>query len=168
MSCFPSKVHCVQANEEVNYFSFLKLVMKFNFRKFSPNKLVLKATSVVLQVLLLVGLVAVIGYTIVSSVLSFSQGPLALAFVILENALLVVVFIEVYLSVVDFFEGRGRSLIYVLDATVSFLAREIIIDVLTGPGSFLDILELSGAVGIIATSRFMLYRKRLRRPKKHH
>ncbi|MCI2415500.1 MAG: phosphate-starvation-inducible PsiE family protein [Candidatus Aramenus sp.] len=142
--------------------------MKFNFRRFPPNKLVLKVTSVVLQVLLLVGLVAVIGYTIASSVLSFSQGPLALAFAILENSLLVVVFIEVYLSVVDFFEGRGRSLIYVLDATVSFLAREIIIDVLTGPSSFLDILELSGAVGVIATSRFMLNRKRLRRPKKHH
>ncbi len=144
--------------------------MKFNFRgkQLSLNRLVLKITSIILQIILLIGLAAVIWYTVESMILGLFQNLLALAFVALENALLVVVFIEVYLSVVDFFEGRGRSLLYVLDATVSFLAREIIIYVLTESASFIDVLELSGAVGIVAASRFALYRKRLRRPKKHN
>ncbi|MCY0883457.1 MAG: phosphate-starvation-inducible PsiE family protein [Acidianus infernus] len=80
----------------------------------------------------------------------------------LENSLLIIVFLEVYLSVVDFFHGKGRSVVYIMDATLSFVLREIIIGILTGSVTYIDLLAMSGAIGIIASGRFLLASRNLR------
>ncbi|AWR94318.1 phosphate-starvation-inducible PsiE family protein [Acidianus brierleyi] len=132
------------------------------------NKLIMKVTSLVVQFLLILGLFAVILSTIFSIIYSLNQGLLAVASVTLENALLIVVFLEIYLSVFDFFEGKGRSIVYVLDATMSFISREIIIDVLTANINYVNIIYLGGVIGIIAFSRFIITRKKSRSTEKHN
>jgi len=128
----------------------------------------MKVTSLVVQFLLILGLFAVILSTIFSIIYSLNQGLLAVASVTLENALLIVVFLEIYLSVFDFFEGKGRSIVYVLDATMSFISREIIIDVLTANINYVNIIYLGGVIGIIAFSRFIITRKKSRSTEKHN
>lgn len=128
----------------------------------------MKVTSLVVQFLLVLGLFAVIISTIFSIIYSLNQGLIAIASVTLENALLIVVFLEIYLSVFDFFEGKGRSIVYVLDATMSFISREIIIDILTVNINYLDIIYLGGVIGIIAFSRFIITRKKSRSTEKYN
>ncbi len=123
------------------------------------NRLIMKVTSLVVQFLLVLGLFAIIISTIFSIAHSLDQGLIVIASLTLENALLIVVFLEIYLSVFDFFEGKGRSVIYVLDATMSFISREIIIDILTANINYTDLVYLGGLIGIIAFSRFIITRK---------
>ncbi len=63
------------------------------------------------------------------------------------------------MSVFDFFEGKGRSIVYILDATMSFISREIIIDILAANINYINIIYLGGVIGIIAFSRFIITRK---------
>jgi hypothetical protein len=49
-----------------------------------------------------------------------------------------------------------------MDATLSFVLREIIIGILTGSVTDIDLLAMSGAIGIIASGRFLLTGRNLR------
>ncbi len=125
------------------------------------NRLVIKITSIIIQILLVIGLIIVLIYTVTETIQTFELGLEEVAAIILENSLLIIVFLEVYLSVVDFFQGKGRSVIYVIDATLSFILREIIIGILTGAINDTDLLAMSGAIGIIASGRFLLTNRKL-------
>jgi uncharacterized membrane protein (DUF373 family) len=126
------------------------------------SKLVIKITSITLQILLIIGLIMVLLYTVTQIIESFQISLIDVASIILESSLLIIVFLEVYLSVVDFFHGKGRSVVYVMDATLSFVLREIIIGILTGSVTDIDLLAMSGAIGIIASGRFLLTGRNLR------
>ncbi|BDC17134.1 phosphate-starvation-inducible PsiE family protein [Acidianus sp. HS-5] len=138
---------------------------RININSEKLNKLVIKITSITVQILLIIGLIMVLIYTVTQTIESFQIGLVEVTAIILENSLLIIVFLEVYLSVVDFFHGKGRSVIYVMDATLSFILREIIIGILTGAINDVDLLAMSGAIGIIASGRFLLTNKNFIRRK---
>lgn len=74
--------------------------------KIISSSLVFKTVSVIVQILLLIGL----GFTVISTavqiVTAFQAGLIYVASVILENVLLIIVFLEVYLSALDFFREK--------------------------------------------------------------
>lgn len=119
---------------------------------------VIKISSVIVQVLLAIGLIFVLAHIILIAFQTFQVGLLTVATEILENSLLIIVFFELYLSAIDFFRGKGRSVIYVMDATISFLLREIIIGVFSQSASIFDLLGLGGIIGIISLGRYAISR----------
>ncbi|NON63273.1 hypothetical protein HLB03_11280 [Acidianus sp. DSM 29099] len=122
------------------------------------NRLIIKTTSVLVEALLVIGLAFSLVSAIIESIQSFSLGFIGVAEVILENVLLIIVFLEVYLSVYDFFQGRGRSIVYVIDATISFLLREIIIDVISGAITLEFMLAIGVIIGVASVSRYLVTR----------
>ncbi|MCH1770030.1 MULTISPECIES: phosphate-starvation-inducible PsiE family protein [Metallosphaera] len=127
--------------------------------KIISSSLVFKTVSVIVQILLLVGL----GFTVVSTavqiVTAFQAGLIYVASVILENVLLIIVFLEVYLSALDFFRGKGRSVVYVIDAMISFVSREIIIEILAPPFNYTDLLTFGGLIVAGSLARYVISRK---------
>ncbi|ARM77183.1 hypothetical protein B6F84_11805 [Acidianus manzaensis] len=119
---------------------------------------IIKIASVIVQALLFVGLALVFIFVIIQAIQSIPQGLLEEATIILENSLLIIIFFEIYLSVVDFFRGKGRSVIYVMDATISFLLREIIIGVFTETITLTYLIGIGIVIGIISLGRYALSR----------
>ncbi|EHP68282.1 putative membrane protein [Metallosphaera yellowstonensis MK1] len=125
-----------------------------------PNSVfVIKIVSIIVQIFLLLGLGFAVLSTILQIISSLQFGFLLVASIVLENVLLIIVFLEVYLSALDFFEGRGRSVVYVIDAMLSFVAREIIIEILAPPVNAIDLLTLSALIASGAFARFILTRR---------
>ncbi|AWS00081.1 phosphate-starvation-inducible PsiE family protein [Metallosphaera hakonensis] len=133
--------------------------------KLISSTLVFKIVSLVVQILLLIGLAATVASTFIQVVVAFQTGLIYVASIVLENVLLIIVFLEVYLSALDFFKGKGRSVIYVIDAMISFVSREIIIEILTPPFNYLDLLTLGGLVVTGAVARYVISRKFPRKSK---
>ncbi|AKV74586.1 MULTISPECIES: phosphate-starvation-inducible PsiE family protein [Metallosphaera] len=127
--------------------------------KIISSSLVFKTVSVIVQILLLIGL----GFTVISTavqiVTAFQAGLIYVASVILENVLLIIVFLEVYLSALDFFRGKGRSVVYVIDAMISFVSREIIIEILAPPFNYTDLLTLGSLIVAGSLARYVISRK---------
>lgn len=117
---------------------------------------IIKVSSLFVQALLILGLILVMIYTINSILQEIKLGTLEVATEILINSLLIIVFFELYLSAVDFFRGKGRSVIYIMDATISFLLREIIIEILSHSSSIYYIVGLGGIIGIISLARYVI------------
>ncbi|MEM3848126.1 MAG: hypothetical protein QXQ06_06065, partial [Metallosphaera sp.] len=95
--------------------------------------------SIIVQALLIVGLATTIISTITQILVAAQSDPLLIPSVVIENVLLIIVFLEIYLSALDFFTGKGRSLVYVIDAMISFVSREIIIEILTLQLNYTDL-----------------------------
>jgi len=93
------------------------------------------------------------------------SGLLSEIFGLVGNAFLVVVLLELFQSIVDFGKGRGRSVVYVMDATMSFVLREVIIELINGVRSMSDLLYLASIILLIAFSRFLIsFRLTKKRP----
>ncbi|WP_240931188.1 phosphate-starvation-inducible PsiE family protein [Acidianus sulfidivorans] len=128
----------------------------------------IKIAAVLVQALLFIGLILIFIYIIIIAIQSIPQGLLEEATIILENSLLIIVFFEIYQSIIDFFRGKGRSVIYVMDATISFLLREIIIGVFTDTITLSYMIAIGIVIGIISFSRYALTRteKIIKKPKR--
>ncbi|QKQ99240.1 hypothetical protein GWK48_01465 [Metallosphaera tengchongensis] len=124
--------------------------------KFISSSIIFKIVSIIVQILLLLGLGFTILSTIIQMISSLQGGLFLIASIILENVLLIIVFLEVYLSALDFFRGKGRSVIYVIDAMISFVSREIIIEILTSSVNPLNLLTLGGLIIAGASARYIL------------
>ncbi|MCG3108066.1 hypothetical protein L3N51_00345 [Metallosphaera sp. J1] len=127
--------------------------------KIISSSLVFKSVSIIVQILLLLGLAFTIASTAVQIVAAFQAGLIYVASVILENVLLIIVFLEVYLSALDFFRGKGRSVVYVIDAMISFVSREIIIEILAPPFNYTDLLTFGGLIVAGSLARYVISRR---------
>ncbi|BCS94083.1 phosphate-starvation-inducible PsiE family protein [Metallosphaera javensis (ex Sakai et al. 2022)] len=127
--------------------------------KIISSSLVFKSVSIIVQILLLLGLAFTIASTAVQIVTAFQAGLIYVASVILENVLLIIVFLEVYLSALDFFRGKGRSVVYVIDAMISFVSREVIIEILAPPFNYTDLLTLGGLIVAGSLARYVISRR---------
>ncbi len=80
--------------------------------------------------------------------------------IIVEDSLLTVVIFEVYESIVDFFSGAGKAISYIINAAISFVAREIILTIFTiTVYNTVDIYEMMGLATLIvalALSHYIL------------
>ncbi len=121
-----------------------------------PKHVVVNVISLIVEVLLLIGLVAVLINAAEQIIQAFRIDMFSVVEITLENALLLVVFIELYLSMVDFFDGNGRSTTYIIDATLSFVLREVIIIILESGLVFSSIVALAVIIGALAFARFMV------------
>lgn len=134
--------------------------MKVSFPKLKfDDKILFRIIGIVVRAILIVGIITQIGITIFLTVSSLIiSGPAALVTTAIENALLIIVLLEIYLAVEDYLSGKGRTASYVIDASISFIVREIIIDVFNGVDSNTTLLVLAGIVAILSFSRFLTSR----------
>jgi uncharacterized membrane protein (DUF373 family) len=134
--------------------------LKVSFPKLKfDDKILFRIIGIVVRAILIVGIITQIGITIFLTVSSLIiSGPAALVTTAIENALLIIVLLEIYLAVEDYLSGKGRTASYVIDASISFIVREIIIDVFNGVDSNTTLLVLAGIVAILSFSRFLTSR----------
>ena len=70
--------------------------------------------------------------------------------VIVEDSLLAVVIFEIYESIIQFFHGEGDTILYIINAAISFTAREIILTIFTAHVfELIDTYELLGFSALI-------------------
>ncbi|MEM0072579.1 MAG: phosphate-starvation-inducible PsiE family protein [Metallosphaera sp.] len=133
--------------------------------KLISSTLIFKVMSIIVQALLIVGLATTIISTITQILVAAQSDPLLIPSVVIENVLLIIVFLEIYLSALDFFTGKGRSLVYVIDAMISFVSREIIIEILTLQLNYTDLLTLGGLLVAGAVARLIITERFKKRKK---
>lgn len=129
---------------------------KKRYHFYLPEEKIVQYVTKVIEVILLIAIGIVIVYTIVDIFLLIPSGLLGEIFGLVGNAFLVVVLLELFQSIVDFGKGRGRSVVYVMDATMSFVLREVIIELINGVNSLSDLLYLASIILLIAFSRFLI------------
>lgn len=129
---------------------------KRRFHFYLPEEKIVQYIVKIIEVILLVAIGIVIVYTVIDIFLLIPSGLLSEIFGLVGNAFLVVVLLELFQSIVDFGKGRGRSVVYVMDATMSFVLREVIIELINGVSSMSDLLYLASIVLLIAFSRFLI------------
>jgi len=132
--------------------------LKNPFEEFD-DKLLFRIIGIVVRAILIIAIVVQIGITILVTVSSaLISGIEALVSAAIENSLLIIVLLEIYLAVEDYLSGKGRTASYVIDASISFIVREILIDVFNGVTSNETLLVLAGIVAILSFSRFLTSR----------
>ena len=126
--------------------------------------------SLLLRVLLLAAFVAVMLHMFIGiyySVLAAINSPASIETyiysfidVIVEDSLLAVVIFEIYESIVDFFQGQGDTIIYIINAAISFTAREIILTIFVARIfnviNAYEVISFSILILALAVSRYLL------------
>ncbi|WP_298409296.1 phosphate-starvation-inducible PsiE family protein [Ferroplasma sp.] len=126
--------------------------------------------SLLLRVLLLAAFVAVMLHMFIGiyySVLAAINSPASIETyiysfidVIVEDSLLAVVIFEIYESIVDFFRGEGDTIIYIINAAISFTAREIILTIFAAHifniVNAYEVISFSILILALAVSRYLL------------
>ncbi|WP_048059504.1 hypothetical protein [Picrophilus oshimae] len=110
-------------------------------------------TSIIVEAILIIGIFFAIMETIVEIILNITEFYVVADYA-LEGSLFIVVLIEIYLSVMDFFSGKGRSLIYIIDASIAFVLREIIIEIVRY-GLNIGIYTIASIVVLIVSLTFV-------------
>ena len=97
------------------------------------------AVSLLLRILLLIAFGAVILHMFIGmyyAVLGAVSNPASTESaiynfidIIVEDSLLAVVIFEIYESIIQFFHGEGDTILYIINAAISFTAREIILTI---------------------------------------
>lgn len=138
--------------------------MKFRevIKKELKEERIISNTIKVIEAIIFISIIAIIIYTIVQLVLTLSQGFLVEVIGLVGNAFLLIVLLEIFQSIVDFGKGRGRSVVYVMDATISFMLREIIIGIFNKAVDYLTLLTYGGLILAIAIGRFLITSERKR------
>jgi len=133
--------------------------LEFIKKELKEEKIV-SITIKVIQAILFISIIAIIIYTIYELIVTISQGFIVEVVGLVGNAFLLIVLLEIFQSIVDFGKGRGRSVIYVMDATISFLLREIIIEIFTGTSNYQTLLTYAGIILAITVGRFLITSER--------
>ncbi|SMD31166.1 hypothetical protein [Picrophilus oshimae] len=110
-------------------------------------------TFIIVEAILIIGIFFAIMETIVEIILNITEFYVVADYA-LEGSLFIVVLIEIYLSVMDFFSGKGRSLIYIIDASIAFVLREIIIEIVRY-GLNIGIYTIASIVVLIVSLTFV-------------
>ena len=126
--------------------------------------------SLLLRILLLAAFAAVMLHMFIGiyySVLAAINSPASIETyiysfidVIVEDSLLAVVIFEIYESIVDFFRGEGDTIIYIINAAISFTAREIILTIFAARifnvVNAYEVISFSILILALAVSRYLL------------
>ncbi len=121
------------------------------------DKLLFRIIGIVVRTLVIFAIIVQIGITIFFTATSaIFVGVTALVSTAIENALLIIVLLEIYLAIEDYLSGKGRTASYVIDALISFVVREILIDVFNGITANNTLLVLAGIVAILSFSKFLM------------
>ncbi|WP_369610575.1 phosphate-starvation-inducible PsiE family protein [Sulfurisphaera javensis] len=130
-------------------------------KKLTKEEVVVHYVTRIIEIIILVAIATIIVYTVYDLIVSIFQGFITEVIGLVGNAFLLVVLLEIYQSIVDFGKGKGRSVIYVMDATISFILREIIIEIFNGSYTYQDLLTYAGLVIVIALGRFLISYRRI-------
>lgn len=122
-------------------------------RYFPSSKSLLRAISVAVEALIVIGIIAYLLYTVES--MYFSIGNLNdFADTAILNSLVTIALVEVYLGAKTYFNMEGKqSMTYIIDAALSFTIREIIIQVLGRNYTSETILSLGVLALILVVSK---------------
>lgn len=118
---------------------------------------IVKLIGNIIRALLIVTVFAQVIYTVYHMTSTFSEGFEVFIESTIIDTLLILVLLEIYMAVSDYVKGKGRTVAYVIDATISYLLREIIIQALSPQGLTMTLmLAYSGGVLALAASRFLI------------
>jgi uncharacterized membrane protein (DUF373 family) len=128
-----------------------------SLRDLIKESLIAETIGLIIEILFLFGAVYFViftAYQIVFDVLESNPSG-ALKDLILDG-LDVIIFLELREFILAYMSGKGKSVVYVIDATTAFVLREIIVAILSGAISDLTLLSLTlAALGGI---RFLISR----------
>ncbi len=116
---------------------------------------VIGITSIIVEAILIIGIFSAVAETIIDIILNLNY-LYVVADYALEGSLFIVVLIEIYLSVMDYFSGKGRSLIYIIDASIAFVLREVIIEIVKY-GLNISLNEIISIVILILSLTFVRF-----------
>ncbi|BFH72343.1 hypothetical protein SJAV_02870 [Sulfurisphaera javensis] len=144
-------------------YTYHNMLMKISdiLKKLTKEEVVVHYVTRIIEIIILVAIATIIVYTVYDLIVSIFQGFITEVIGLVGNAFLLVVLLEIYQSIVDFGKGKGRSVIYVMDATISFILREIIIEIFNGSYTYQDLLTYAGLVIVIALGRFLISYRRI-------
>ena len=128
---------------------------KRELKQFNEEKIVSIIVKVI-EAILLIAILAIIVHAIIEFTITIHKGYTTMIITLVEDAFLLIIVLEIFQSIVDFGKGRGRSVVYVMDASISFLLREIIIEIFTENPGYLTLLTYAGIILAIAVGRFLI------------
>jgi uncharacterized membrane protein (DUF373 family) len=119
----------------------------------------IKFIGYIIRIILLLGIfsqMALSAYQIITDLIKLSLIDLISSTII--GSLLILVLLELYIAVNSYLTGKERSIVNVIDAGISFIVREIILELFSTNSNITDLLMLAGIVGILTFSRFLASR----------
>ena len=128
---------------------------KRELKQFSEERIISIIVKVI-EAILLVAILAIIAHAIIEFIATLHKGYESMIISLVEDAFLLIIVLEIFQSIVDFGKGKGRSVVYIMDASISFLLREIIIEVFEGNPGYLILLTYAGIILTIAVGRFLI------------
>jgi len=115
---------------------------------------IIKIFGYIIETLLVISIILDIAYAIYDIYTMRSDGLEALSYSLVENAFFALVLLELYLGAHDFVVRSPLGLKHVVEAGLSYIIREIIIDISTGVK---DIYSLSALAIVIVSLAVSLY-----------
>ncbi|KAA8923416.1 hypothetical protein [Thermoplasma sp.] len=116
--------------------------------------IIIKVFGYIIEALLVFSIILDVGYAIYDIYLMRMDGLEALSYSLVENAFFALVLLELYLGAHDFVVRSPSGLRHVVEAGLSYIIREIIVDISTG---IKDIFSLSALAIVIVSLAVSLY-----------
>lgn len=119
----------------------------------------IKFVGYIIRIILLLGIfsqMALSTYQIITDLIKLSLIDLISSTIV--GSLLILVLLELYIAVNSYLIGKERSIVNVIDAAISFIVREIILELFSTNSNITNLLTLAGIVGILTFSRFLASR----------
>lgn len=119
----------------------------------------IKFVGYIIRIILLLGIfsqMALSTYQIITDLIKLSLIDLISSTIV--GSLLILVLLELYIAVNSYLIGKERSIVNVIDAGISFIVREIILELFSANSNITNLLILAGIVGILTFSRFLASR----------
>ncbi len=129
--------------------------MTRSLRDLIKESLIAEAIGLILEILFLFGAVYFVIFTAYQLVFDvLESNPSGALKDLILNGLNVIIFLELREFILAYMSGKGKSVVYVIDATTAFVLREIIIAILSGAISDLTLLSL--ALAALGGIRFLI------------
>jgi uncharacterized membrane protein (DUF373 family) len=126
-----------------------------SLRDLIKESLIAEAIGLILEILFLFGAVYFVIFTAYQLVFDvLESNPSGALKDLILNGLNVIIFLELREFILAYMSGKGKSVVYVIDATTAFVLREIIIAILSGAISDLTLLSL--ALAALGGIRFLI------------
>lgn len=129
--------------------------MTRSLRDLIKESLIAEAIGLILEILFLFGAVYFVIFTAYQLVFDvLESNPSGALKDLILNGLNVIIFLELREFILAYMSGKGKSVVYVIDATTAFVLREIIVAILSGAISDLTLLSL--ALAALGGIRFLI------------
>jgi Phosphate-starvation-inducible E. len=115
-----------------------------SLRDLIKESLIAETIGLILEILFLFGAVYFVIFTAYQLVFDvLESNPSGALKDLILNGLNVIIFLELREFILAYMSGKGKSVVYVIDATTAFVLREIIVAILSGAISDLTLLSLT-------------------------